>query len=42
MLARIAQTTAAIAKLETIWRDKTIFLQSKIHLLHFLALSIFL
>lgn len=42
ILARIAQTTAVLAKLQPIWRDKNISLRSKIHLTRSLALSVFL
>ena len=42
VLSRIAQTTAAMAKLKPIWRDKNISLGSKIKLMRTLALSIFL
>ena len=42
ILARIAQTTSAIAKLKTIWNDRNIALASKIRLLRSLVLSIFL
>ena len=40
VLSRIAQTTAAVAKLKAIWNDKNI--SSKIRLMHSLAMSIFL
>ena len=40
--SRIAQTTAALAKLKTIWNDKKISLSSKIRLLRSLVMSIFL
>ena len=42
IVARIAQTTAAIGKLQTLWKDKNISLRHKIHLMRTLALSIFL
>ena len=42
ILSRIAQTTAALAKLKPIWRDKNITLASKIRLLRTLAISVFL
>ena len=42
VFARIAQTSAALAKLKPIWRDKNISLTSKIRLLHALVISIFL
>jgi len=42
MLARIAQTTSVLAKLQPIWRDKNISIGSKIRLLRALALSVFL
>ena len=42
MLARIALTSAALAKLKPIWRDKNISLRTKIHLMRSLALSVFL
>ena len=42
VLARIAQTTAALAKLKTIWRDRNISLASKIRFMHTLAISVFL
>ena len=42
VLARIALTSAALAKLRPIWRDKNITLASKIRLLHALVTSIFL
>jgi hypothetical protein len=42
MLARIAQTTAVLAKLNPIWSDKKISLRSKIRLMRSLALSVFL
>ena len=42
VLARIAQTSAVLAKLQPIWRDKNISLRSKIHLMRSLALSVFL
>ena len=42
ILARIAQATAALAKLKTIWNDRNIALSSKIRLLRSLFMSIFL
>ena len=42
VLARWAQTTAALAKLKTIWNDKNIVLSSKIRLMRSLVISIFL
>ena len=42
ILARIAQATAALAKLKTIWNDMNIALSSKIRLMHSLVMSIFL
>ena len=42
VLARAAQTTATLAKLKPIWRDKNICLKSKLRLHHALVLSIFL
>ncbi|KAK2181980.1 hypothetical protein NP493_372g01013 [Ridgeia piscesae] len=38
----IAQTTAALAKLKTIWNDRNITLSSKIRLMRSLVMSIFL
>ena len=42
VLARSAQTTAALAKLKTIWNDKNIVLSSKIRVMRSLVISIFL
>ena len=42
VLARAAQTLAALAKLKPIWRDRAINLRSKLKLLRALVLSIFL
>ena len=42
ILARIAQTTAALAKLKTIWNDRNVVLSSKIRLMRSLVMSIFL
>ena len=42
VLARSAQTTAALAKLKTIWNDKNIVLSSKIRLTRTLIISVFL
>ena len=42
ILARIAQATAALAKLKTIWNDRNIALNSKIRLMRCLVMSIFL
>lgn len=42
VLARIAQTTAALAKLKPIWKDKNISLASKVRLLRSLVISILL
>ena len=39
---RIAQTTAALSRLKTIWRDKNILLASKVKLMRKLILSTFL
>ena len=39
---RIAQSTAALSKLQTIWRDKNINLSSKVRLMRSLVISIFL
>ena len=41
ILARIAQATAALAKLKTIWNDRNIALSSKIRLMRSLVMSIF-
>ena len=42
VLARIAQTTVALAKLKLIWKDKNISLQTKVRLMRSLVISIFL
>ena len=42
VLSRIAQATAALTKLKPIWRDDNISLGSKMKLLRFLVISIFL
>lgn len=42
ILARSAQTLAALAKLKPVWRDKNIALKSKLKLVRTLVLSIFL
>ncbi|XP_076445456.1 uncharacterized protein LOC143283171 [Babylonia areolata] len=42
VLSRIAQTTAALSRLKTIWKDKKISLSSKIRLMRSLIFSIFL
>ena len=42
ILARIAQASAALAKLKTIWNDRNIALSSKIRLMRSLVMSIFL
>ena len=42
ILSRIAQTIGALTKLKTLWKDKNIALSSKIRLMHFLVISIFL
>ena len=42
ILARIAQATAALPKLKTIWNDRNIALSSKIRLMGSLVMSIFL
>ena len=42
ILSRIAKTTAALSRLKTIWRDKNIWLASKIKLTRALILSTFL
>ena len=39
LLARIGQTTAALAKLKPIWKDRSISLGNKIRLMQSLALS---
>ena len=41
-MTRIAQTTAAPARLKPIWRDQNITLKSKLRLMHALVISIFL
>ena len=41
ILARVAQATAALAKLKTIWNDRNIALSSKIRLMRSLVMSIF-
>ena len=41
IVSRIAQTTAALKKLKPVWIDKSIFLRSKIRLMHSLVTSIF-
>ena len=42
VLSRIAQATAALTKLKPIWKDNNISLGSKVKLMHFLVISIFL
>lgn len=42
ILARIAQSTAALTKLKTFWQDRNISLASKIRLMRTLVISIFL
>ena len=42
LLSRIGQTTAALAKLNPIWKDRSISLGNKIRLMRSQALSIFL
>ena len=42
ILSRIAQTTAAFARLKPVWNDRSISLSSKIRLMRFLVTSIFL
>ena len=42
ILSRIAQTTAALPKLKILWRDKNIWLVSKVKLMQTLILSTFL
>ena len=42
ILSRIAQTTAAMTKLRTIWNNKKIATSSKIRLMRSLVMSIFL
>ena len=42
VLLRIAQATAALTQLKPIWRDNNISLGSKVKLMRFLAISIFL
>ena len=42
ILSRIAQTTAALSRLQIIWRDKNISLASKVKLMRTLILSTFL
>ena len=42
MLSRIAQTTAALARLKPVWNDTSISLSSKIQRMHSLVTSIFL
>ena len=42
ILSRIAQATAALTRLKTVWIDKCIFLSSKIRLMRSLVTSIFL
>jgi len=42
ILARIAQATAALAKLKTIWNDRNIALSPKIRLMRSLVMSIFM
>ena len=42
VISRIAQATAALTKLKSIWRDNNISLGSKVKLMRFLVISIFL
>ena len=42
VLSRIAQTTAALARLKNIWNDKHISLSSKIRLMRSLVISVLL
>ena len=42
ILARIAQTTAALTKLKPLWNDRNITVSSKIRLMRSLVMSIFL
>ncbi|KAI0240103.1 hypothetical protein LSAT2_009185 [Lamellibrachia satsuma] len=42
ILARIAQTTAALTRLKPLWNDRNITVSSKIRLMHSLVMSIFL
>ncbi|KAK3895277.1 hypothetical protein Pcinc_000994 [Petrolisthes cinctipes] len=42
ILSRAAQTTAALAKLKTVWQDKNISLKIKLKLLRAIVLSVFL
>ena len=42
IIARAAQTTAAMTKLKTVWKDQNISLKTKVMLLHALIMSIFL
>ena len=42
ILSRIARTTAALTRLKPVWNDRNISLSSKIRLMRFLAISIFL
>ena len=42
VIARNALTTAALAKLKPLWRDKNISLKCKLKLLHALVFSIYL
>ena len=42
ILSRITQTTKALTRLKPVWNDMSIFLSSKIQLMHSLVTSIFL
>ena len=42
LLYRIAQTTAALTRMKSVWNDRSISLSSKIHLMRYLVTSIFL
>ena len=42
ILSRVAQTTAALARLKPVWSDRSISLSSKIQLMHSPVTSIFL
>ena len=42
ILSRIAQTTAALTRLKTVWNDKSISLSSKIQLMRSFITSVFL
>ena len=42
MLSRVAQTTAALTRLKSVWNDRCIPLSSKIRLIRYLVTPIFL